>query len=275
MAGDWIKWTVGLADKREVRIVASRLHRDRHEIAGRLMALWEWTDENIPAESFDPETGDATVEMGETWSAEIDDIAGLPGMAEALASPAICWIQARSGGRVTFPNLGRHNGKTAKTRAMESRKKSRQRGEKCPDSKGTRSGPEKRREEKNNQNPPSPTGIPPKGKPPSAPKVAWSASGGWEGVTEELQARWAEAYPACNIDRQLRAAHEWLFANPTRARKSNWLKFLTNWLSRSQDKGGDERGKRPSNPTGNPLKHGDPNYAESTAITLEDDDLGL
>ena len=37
--------------------------------------------------------------------------------------------------------------------------------------------------------------------------------------------------------------HEWLIANPTKATKSNWQRFATNWLKSEQDKGGDMRGQ--------------------------------
>lgn len=72
-----------------------------------------------------------------------------------------------------------------------------------------------------------------------AAAVAWSSSSGWTGITDEHRQRWAEAYPACNLDRQLAAMDTWLRANPAKARKSRWEKFITNWLSRSQDRGGD------------------------------------
>ena len=69
--------------------------------------------------------------------------------------------------------------------------------------------------------------------------VGWSKQVGWFGITDELRKQWADAYPACDIGRQLLAMQEWLRANPTKATKSNWLKFITNWLARQQDKGGD------------------------------------
>ena len=58
---------------------------------------------------------------------------------------------------------------------------------------------------------------------------------------------WAEAYPACELDTELARATAWLRANPTKAHKSNWRKFLVGWLSRSQDRGGTNRepGNRP------------------------------
>jgi len=58
---------------------------------------------------------------------------------------------------------------------------------------------------------------------------------------------WAKAYPACTVDIELMRATEWLIANPTRAHKSNWRKFIVSWLTRSQDRGGTIRsaGKTP------------------------------
>jgi hypothetical protein len=67
----------------------------------------------------------------------------------------------------------------------------------------------------------------------------WAEPSGWQNVTDKLKAEWSEAYPACNIEMQLNQMSQWLKANPTKARKSNWLKFITNWLKRSQDRGGD------------------------------------
>ena len=77
--------------------------------------------------------------------------------------------------------------------------------------------------------------------------VRWSDSAGWEGISPEDKKTWAEAYPACVLDIELVRASEWLKANPTRAHKSNWRRFLVSWLTRSQDRGGTNRsaGKTP------------------------------
>lgn len=231
MAGDWLKWTVGLAGKREVRIMASRLHRDRHEIAGRLMVLWEWLGDNLGPEAFDPDTGDAHLEMGEDWTAQIDDIVGLPGFAEVLASPAVCWITARSGGRITFPNLGRHNGKNAKMRAMEAQKKARQRQEKCPANVPMLSGLEKRREESTEKSPPTAgakvrkTSLPPDHAPRGRPKdldtaIAFAATkpGYDEGIVREWFA---------NRDRQ-----SWETGGQNPRPITNWQSDLDAWVLR-------------------------------------------
>lgn len=53
----------------------------------------------------------------------------------------------------------------------------------------------------------------------------------------EDKAGWLDAYPACDIDQELRKMREWLLANP-KQKKNNYRRFITNWLSRTQDKGG-------------------------------------
>ena len=49
---------------------------------------------------------------------------------------------------------------------------------------------------------------------------------------------WTKAYPACDIELQLNKAAAWLEANPDK-RKKNYKKFLSGWLSRAQERGGD------------------------------------
>ncbi|HUT62226.1 MAG TPA: hypothetical protein VNA25_30680 [Phycisphaerae bacterium] len=75
-------------------------------------------------------------------------------------------------------------------------------------------------------------------------KIKWTKKGGWTGITQEHRDDWAEAYPAVDIKRQLAAMIVWLKANPKKAKKSNWERFLTNWLTREQDKGGDVKPNR-------------------------------
>ncbi len=75
--------------------------------------------------------------------------------------------------------------------------------------------------------------------------ISWNACDGFTGITDTDRKGWSEAYPAVNIPRQLAAASEWLKSNPAK-RKSNHRRFLTNWFSRQQEKGGDIA----SNPAG-------------------------
>ncbi|NBW20015.1 MAG: DUF1376 domain-containing protein [Caulobacteraceae bacterium] len=93
------------------------------------------------------------------------------------------------------------------------------------------------------------TSDPPKRRKRSQPKdsIGWSVESGWQGITDQHRQAWATAYPACTLDIELVRATEWLIANPTKARKSNWRRFLVSWLTRSQDRGGTIRsaGKTP------------------------------
>lgn len=84
------------------------------------------------------------------------------------------------------------------------------------------------------------------GKEPSAetPAIAWSSADGWSGITAKDKEEWAKAYPACDLDRQMESMSQWLKSNPSKAKKKLWRKFLTNWLSRSQERGGDMNSKK-------------------------------
>jgi uncharacterized protein YdaU (DUF1376 family) len=77
--------------------------------------------------------------------------------------------------------------------------------------------------------------------------VSWDCESGWAGITEADRKTWAEGFPAVVLDVELIRASEWLKANPTRAHKSNWRRFVVSWLTRSQDRGGTNRsvGKTP------------------------------
>ena len=66
----------------------------------------------------------------------------------------------------------------------------------------------------------------------------------------EDKAGWKDAYPAVDIEQELRIAREWLLANPSK-RKSNYRQFINNWLRREQDKGG--RSQVRLGPGGHPM----------------------
>lgn len=93
------------------------------------------------------------------------------------------------------------------------------------------------------------TSDPPKRRKRSQPPdaVRWDAAAGWQNISDADRQEWREAFPACDLDQELAKATSWLRANPDRARRSNWRRFLVSWLTRSQDKGGTNRtpGNRP------------------------------
>lgn len=104
MSGDWIKMGLGLPDKPEVWQIAGMLGIDPDAVVGKLLRVWGW---------FDTHTTDGNA-YGVTY-ALIDRIAGVAGFAEAMAFAG--WLEQRD--RIlSCPNFSRHNGKTAKQRAL-------------------------------------------------------------------------------------------------------------------------------------------------------------
>lgn len=65
----------------------------------------------------------------------------------------------------------------------------------------------------------------------------------WTGVTDADVAKWSTAYPACDVRVELSRAAQWIRGHPEK-RKSNWLRYITNWLNRSQNYGGTHRFNR-------------------------------
>jgi hypothetical protein len=58
-------------------------------------------------------------------------------------------------------------------------------------------------------------------------------------VTEEQVEEWAKLYPAVDVMQELRKMKGWLDANPSRRKtKKGILRFIINWLSKEQDRGG-------------------------------------
>jgi hypothetical protein len=91
------------------------------------MEFWEWCDDNLDDVDFDGD--DAIVSLGDRDSARdiIDEHTGISGMAEALQAKGVDWIDLGDGSNVRFKKFRRHNGKTAKERASDNRKKANQR----------------------------------------------------------------------------------------------------------------------------------------------------
>ena len=67
----------------------------------------------------------------------------------------------------------------------------------------------------------------------------------WEGIQASDMEAWKKAYPSCDLAVEFAKMGEWLIANPKKAVKSNWRRFIVNWLSRSQDRGGGAQSARP------------------------------
>lgn len=109
MAGDWIKWESGLEAKPEIFRIAKALRVSRFDACGRCMLFWVWADGN---------TTDGFIKGAD--AAFVDEIVGVVGFADALECAG--WIVVDDMG-VTLINFDRHNGKTAKQRALANRRK--------------------------------------------------------------------------------------------------------------------------------------------------------
>jgi hypothetical protein len=113
VAGDWIKVEVATPDKPEVVAMATALRKDQDAVFGKVFRVWAWADTN----SVD---GSA---VGVT-EAFIDRLTACRGFAKAMRAAG--WLSGADGALI-FPGFARHNGQTAKARALENRKKIAQR----------------------------------------------------------------------------------------------------------------------------------------------------
>lgn len=239
MAGEWIPIDCNLGTKPEVLEVAAATHEPIEVVVGRMVRLWSWAwhvtaDGTIRV----PRSMLATVAGGDEtfWSAV--ERAG--------------WL-ASTDDSITIPGWEERFGNAAKRRLLDARAKSVRRvSASCPHDKRTDCGlEEKRGEEKREDIPaaPVPTSDPAK---PSRSRakpagVSWTADAGWEGITDADRTEWAQAFPGAVLAQELAKATAWLKANPQRAGRRNWRRFLVGWLQRCQDKGGTNRtpGVRP------------------------------
>ena len=131
MAGDWIKMRKTLpTDPRIVRMM-SALKADRFRTLGGVLSAWCL---------FDDQTEDGQLSG---YTPEVfDEVIGFPGLARAMES--VGWLVIGED-FLAAPRFSEHNGQTAKRRAQDSvRKMSAREADKVR----TKSGLEKRREEK-------------------------------------------------------------------------------------------------------------------------------
>lgn len=115
MAEEYIRWVKGLSRRREVLVLARELNMSRREAACCCMEIWEWADE---------ETTDGHI-VGVTLDF-VDGIIGVPGFARAMCAPNVVWLVEKPDG-IFFPRWEKNNGKCAKLREYERRKKRQQR----------------------------------------------------------------------------------------------------------------------------------------------------
>ena len=215
MAGDWIKIQHVTIDKPEVMQIAAELSISIEAAFGHVFRLWVWCDQ----QSLNGDIGSVTL-------LSLNHVARCHGLAEAMQK--VGWLQAENG-EVTIPNFNRHNGQSAKKRAV-SVKTSRKNREKKRDTENvTLVSPEKRREELTTKKE-----IEKERK----PKIdtsrgtrlpqSWSLPPDWR--------QWAEDFCAQNnkpLDVDLEAdkfMDYWCAATGRQAAKKNWQATWRNWI---------------------------------------------
>jgi hypothetical protein len=143
MAGDWIKMERATPDKPEVWEISDALDMDPDAVVGKLFRVWCWFDQHT-------ECGHAP----SVTKRLLDRAVGVTGFCQAVIDAG--WMED-DGVSLILPNFDRHNGKTAKNRALALERKKKQRYNVTDTSRSNRDASvtreEKRREEKNKENP--------------------------------------------------------------------------------------------------------------------------
>jgi len=76
--------------------------------------------------------------------------------------------------------------------------------------------------------------------------ITWDSVSGFQNVTDSHKIAWRVAYPNCSVETSLARMHVWLIANPSKAHKTNWLRFIANWFARTREDGGNLPPSRPT-----------------------------
>ena len=250
MAAEWFPVDVSLDTKPEVQELVDLTNEPVEVIVFRLLKLWGWVQLNTADGRF------------RSTPARLGRICG--GDAPFWESvAAVGWI-VFDGEVAQIPKWEERFGGAAKRRALKNSRQSKWRRSggadvdaheaqvrlherlACASTEQDITGQD-RTEEEIQPAAPVATSVPKRKRSQPHSAVSWNADAGWQGITDADRQEWRQAYPACDLTAELAKATSWLKANPTRAHKSNWRKFVVGWLTRSQDRGGTNRtpGARP------------------------------
>ena len=149
MAGEWIKFEASTPEKQEVFAITAAMQWDDPDLTvGKLLKVWRWFDQqtiagNAPSVTF----------------ALLDRISGVSGFAKAMCDAG--WLVQTADGFM-LPHFDRHNGKTAKDRALTAKRVAKHKSNDEGNAQGNAaivSSPlpkeEKRREENKEDTPPA------------------------------------------------------------------------------------------------------------------------
>ena len=225
MAGDWIKVQSATPDKPEVHAIAGELDIDADAVVGKLIRLWIWADQ----QTYDGNAPSVT-------EALLDHIMLKRGMTQALIK--VGWMIEKKDGLV-IPNFARHNGETAKKRALTHKRVAKHRN--APSV--TKALPEKRREEKRRViEPPAGVSLSRTSGTTTAGRTEFgfpTANGGTWYLSTIKYEQYADTYADLDLDLELQKARQWLRDNKQRRKTPGGMTaFLTKWLNRCTDAAG-------------------------------------
>jgi hypothetical protein len=110
VAGDWIKVETCTAGKAEIIRLARILSMSHREALGAVVQFWSWADSN---------TVDGLVDG--VALQDVDAVLSCPGLCAALEM--VGWLQVdKEKERIRIPKFARHNGESAKKRALTNRR---------------------------------------------------------------------------------------------------------------------------------------------------------
>ena len=101
----WLKFDTATPEKPEIMAITMALGFDDPDLTvGKLLKVWRWFDQH----SVDGNARGVTAAL-------LDRVIGVSGMCAAMSN--VGWLDIEEGG-LSLPNFERHNGKTAKDRAL-------------------------------------------------------------------------------------------------------------------------------------------------------------
>lgn len=234
MAGNWIKISKDLDSKPEVIALKRLVGASISTITYHLLKFWSWAD---------GQTQDGTLPL--VTADDLDEVVGRKGFASALVT--VGWL-IETDGRLTIPNFERHNGESAKKRALAAyrqRKKrdtpvtlmSRNERDTCV----TRG--DKRRLDKNSSlsekscsDPATPTSEPVVAEVVMSFPLNDKSLPPWE-LTAAKLSEYVASFPAIDVMAECLKARQWCIDNAgNRKTPKGMPKFLSGWLGRAQDR---------------------------------------
>jgi len=213
-----------LRQHERVVLISTLVGIDLDTTVGKLHRFWCWADSRTANGRIKGVTRDV-----------IDAIIECKGFCDAYVSTG--WAFFESDGTLVLNKWQSRNHKSARQRELNAERQRRHREKTKRDSNALRARQnnenngltEQNRTEKLFKEEESPREA--------KKKIDWSETGGWTGIQQHHRETWSKAYPACNVDLALAQMHTWLVANPAN-KKSNYGRFIVNWLKRTQDQGG-------------------------------------